>query len=156
MIGKSRIENRLTFSRKYTANGTRKREIWRRQYANSSRGDSSILPLSFVTTSVWRLFINFHACPRRRGAWPRFEWWQLSASPRTSRIINSLSPEVHWIPNDGSLLYPFPCWHVLFDSQLPCSFSTESSRCCCRSSTCPHSLISGRKKKRRRRNKKKR
>lgn len=54
------------------------------------------------------MFINFHASPRRRGARPRFEWWQYRPVPGSnSLIINSLSQNTIESRTTGSSFTPF-------------------------------------------------
>lgn len=74
------------------------------------------------------MFINFHASPRRRGARPRFEWWQYRPVPGSnSLIINSLSQNTIESRTTGSSFTPFRAG-TCFSAASTLSLSPP--RCC--------------------------
>lgn len=101
---KLRLKYRLGFSFMYV------HSIQQMARGNARYGEDNTLTIRTETPefSLWfrhdvvrRLFINFHASSRTRGAWPRFEWWQYQPVPGRTSHNKFLIPEVHWILNDG-------------------------------------------------------
>lgn len=92
------------------------------------------------------MFINFHASPRRRGARPRFEWWQYQAGPgRGLRIINFLSQKSI---ESRTMVPPLPLSLVgTCFSTLSCHVLSPGSSGAVDVRARVPSMISGRKKK---------